>query len=264
MASDCAGPPHHRLAPLSHFDSLSQVRGYRGIDGLRQVFMSIEAQSRPPVKLGVLISGEGSNLQAIIDAVGRGELLADIRLVISNKAGARGLERARLAGIAALLIEQKRFASREEFDLSLVAALNAHEVELVACAGFMRLLSPVMLRAFPNRIMNIHPALSPAFPGIDAQRAAREYGVRFSGCTVFFVTEGVDDGPIIVQAVVPVMPNDDEETLAARIRTAEHLIYPYAIRLFQEGRLHVDGRKVLVDGAGLADERLIFINPPLL
>jgi phosphoribosylglycinamide formyltransferase 1 len=225
--------------------------------------MSVKPQSRPPVKLGVLISGEGSNLQAIIDAVGHGELRADIRLVISNKAGAHGLERARRAGIAAQFIDHRHFASREEFDRELVAALNAYQIELVACAGFMRLLSPVMIKAFPNRIMNIHPALCPAFPGIDAQRAACDYGVRFSGCTVFFVADGVDDGPIIVQAVVPVLQNDDEQRLAARIHAAEHRIYPYAIRLFQEGRLEVRGRKVLVNGSGLADEQSVLINPPL-
>jgi phosphoribosylglycinamide formyltransferase-1 len=225
--------------------------------------MSVKPESRPPVKLGVLISGEGSNLQAIIDAVGRGELRADIRLVISNKAGAHGLERARRAGIAGQFIDHRRFASREEFDHELVAALNAYQVELVACAGFMRLLSSVMIRAFPNRIMNIHPALCPAFPGIDAQRAACDYGVRFSGCTVFFVADGVDDGPIIVQAVVPVLQNDDEQRLAARIHAAEHRIYPYAIRLFQEGRLEVRGRKVLVNGSDLADEQSVLINPPL-
>jgi phosphoribosylglycinamide formyltransferase-1 len=214
------------------------------------------------VRLGVLISGEGSNLQAIIDAVARGELRADIRLVISNKANAYGLERAHRAGISAQFIDHRSFASREEFDLKLVELLNAHDVELAACAGFMRLLSPVMLRAFPNRIMNIHPALCPAFPGTDAQRAACDYGVRFSGCTVFFVAEGVDDGPIIVQAVVPVIQTDTEQSLAARIRAAEHRIYPHAIRLFQEGRLHVHGRRVLVDGADAANEQLIFFNPP--
>lgn len=201
---------------------------------------------RPPVKLGVLISGEGTNLQAMIDAVERGELRADIRVVIANKPTARGLERARRHGIAAQVIEHRKFKSREEFDTALVAALRAHEVELVACAGFMRLLSPVMVRAFPNRIMNIHPALCPAFPGVDAQKAAVEYGVRFSGCTVFFVTEGVDDGPVIVQAVVPVYPEDDEAALAQRIHVEEHRIYPYAIRLFQEGRLEVRGRHVLI------------------
>jgi phosphoribosylglycinamide formyltransferase-1 len=224
--------------------------------------MSIDARIRPPVKLGILISGEGSNLQAIIDAVGCGELRADIRLVISNKANARGLERAGRAGIAAQFIDHRRFASREEFDRNLVNALNAQEIELVACAGFMRLLSPVMVNAFPNRIMNIHPALCPAFPGVDAQRAACDYGVRFSGCTVFFVAGGVDDGPIIVQAIVPVMQNDNEQSLAARIRAAEHRIFPYAIRLFQEGRLEVRGRRVFVDDPGHADERSMLINPP--
>jgi len=225
--------------------------------------MSPETQTRPPVKLGILISGEGTNLQAIIDATRGGELRADIRLVISNRAGARGLERARLAGIAAEFIDHRRFASREEFDRNLVAVLNAHDVELVACAGFMRLLSPVMLRAFPNRIMNIHPALCPAFPGTDAQRAALDYGVRFSGCSVFFVAEGVDDGPIIAQAVVPVRQDDDEQSLAARIRAAEHRLYPHAIRLFQEGRLRVNDRKVFVGGSNQTDEQLMLINPPL-
>jgi phosphoribosylglycinamide formyltransferase-1 len=225
--------------------------------------MSIDAQSRPPVKLGVLISGEGSNLQAIIDAAGRGELRADIRLVISNRSEAPGIQRAHRAGIATQFLDHRRFDSREEFDRKLVAALTAHQVELVACAGFMRLLSPVMLRAFPNRIMNIHPALCPAFPGIDAQRAACNYGVRFSGCTVFFVTEGLDDGPIIVQAIVPVRQDDSEQSLAARIRIAEHRIYPYAIQLFQEGRLQVRGRRVLVDGAGAADDQLMIVNPPV-
>jgi phosphoribosylglycinamide formyltransferase 1 len=208
--------------------------------------MSESSEVRPPVKLGVLISGEGTNLQAIIDAVDSGELRANIRIVISNRANAHGLERARRHSITAEFVDHRRYASREDFDHALAAALNAHEVELVACAGFMRLLSPVMLRAFPNRIMNIHPALCPAFPGVDAQKAACDYGVRFSGCTVFFVTEGVDDGPIIVQAVVPVHPDDDGERLSARIHAEEHRIYPYAIRLFQEGRLKINGRKVLI------------------
>lgn len=204
---------------------------------------------RPPIKLGVLISGEGTNLQAMIDAVARGELKADLRVVISNKPTARGLERARHHGVATQVIEHRKFVSREDFDRALVMALHAHEVELVACAGFMRLLSPVMVRAFPHRIMNIHPALCPAFPGVDAQKAAIDYGVRFSGCTVFFVTEGVDDGPVIVQSVVPVYPEDDEASLSQRIHLQEHRIYPYAIRLFQEGRLEVRGRKVLIKDA---------------
>ncbi|HVC45498.1 MAG TPA: phosphoribosylglycinamide formyltransferase, partial [Candidatus Binataceae bacterium] len=171
---------------------------------------------RPPVRLGVLISGEGTNLQAIIDAIARGDLAAEIRVVISNKAAAGGLARARHHGIAAQVIEHRGFPSREDFDRALVATLNTHGVELVVCAGFMRLLSPVMVAAFRDRIMNIHPALCPAFPGVDAQQQAIDYGVRFSGCTVFFVTKGVDDGPVIVQAVVPVHPDDDAAALAAR------------------------------------------------
>jgi phosphoribosylglycinamide formyltransferase 1 len=200
--------------------------------------------TRPPVKIGVLISGEGSNLQAIIDAVARGELKADIRVVISNRAAARGLERARNHGIPAVVIDHRRFASRDDFDRALVASLHAHEVELVICAGFMRVLTPMMVAAFRDRIMNIHPALCPSFPGVDAQKQALDYGVRFTGCTVFFVTEGVDDGPVIVQAVVPVHQDDDADTLSSRIHAEEHRIYPLAIRLYQEGRLEVRGRKV--------------------
>lgn len=222
-----------------------------------------ESPTRPPVKLAVLISGEGTNLQAIIDATSRGELRADIRLVVSNKAGAGGLERARRHGIPAQALDHRQFVTREDFDRALVATLNSHEVELVACAGFMRILSPVMVRAFPNRIMNIHPALCPAFPGVNAQKAACEYGVRFSGCTVFFVGEGVDDGPIIVQAVVPVYPDDDEARLAARIHVQEHRIYPYAIRLYQEGRLEVRGRKVFISDFPTVHNSSAAINPPL-
>jgi phosphoribosylglycinamide formyltransferase 1 len=205
-----------------------------------------DSAARPPLKLGVLISGEGTNLQAIIDAIASGELKAEMRVVVSNKASAPGLTRARRAGIAAEVLDHRRFPTREDFDHALVAILKAHEVELVACAGFMRILSPVMVRAFPNRIMNIHPALCPAFPGVNAQQAALDYGVRFSGCTVFFVSEGVDDGPIIVQAVVPVHPDDDATRLVERIHAEEHRIYPYALRLYQEGRLEVRGRQVLI------------------
>jgi phosphoribosylglycinamide formyltransferase-1 len=224
------------------------------------------AEARPPVKLGVLISGEGTNLQAIIDAIERDELRAEIRVVISNKASAKGLERARRHGIAAEFIDHRSFAhrsiaAREEFDRALVAALQAHGVELVICAGFMRLLSPVMIGAFRERIMNIHPALCPAFPGVDAQRQALDYGVRFSGCTVFFVSEGVDDGPVIVQAVVPVHQDDDEAALAARIHAEEHRIYPHAIRLYQEGRLEVRGRRVYIRDAPSIDGLAAIVNP---
>jgi phosphoribosylglycinamide formyltransferase-1 len=217
--------------------------------------------ARPPVKVGVLISGEGTNLQAIIDAVDRGDLKAEIRVAISNNPTARGLARARRHGIAAEVIDHRRFASREDFDGALVASLRSHEVELVVCAGFMRLLSPVMVSAFRDRIMNIHPALCPAFPGVDAQRQALDYGVRFSGCTVFFVTEGVDDGPVIVQAIVPVDQDDDEVTLAARIHAEEHRIYPSAIRLYQEGRLELRGRKVYIRDEPLVGAATTTVNP---
>jgi phosphoribosylglycinamide formyltransferase-1 len=222
--------------------------------------MSAQAKD-DTLKLGVLISGSGTNLQAIIDAIGRGEVHAEIRLVISNRADAYGLQRARQAGIPTRVIDHRRFESREAFDRQLAAELTGAGVELVILAGFMRLLSNVMLRAFPNRIMNIHPALLPSFPGLHVQKAAAEYGVRFSGCTVFFVTEGVDDGPIIIQAVVPVYDDDTEETLSARILAQEHRIFPRAIALFQQGRLEVVGRKVLVKGAKARDDALI--NPPL-
>jgi len=216
---------------------------------------------RPALKLGVLISGEGTNLQAIIDAVARGELIAEISVVVSNRADARGLERARRHGIATEVLDHRGFKSREDFDQALVTMLNTCAVELVACAGFMRILSPVMLRAFPNRIMNIHPALCPAFPGINAPQAALDYGVRFSGCTVFLVTEGVDDGPIIIQAVVPVLPDDDEASLAQRIHAQEHRIYPAALRLFQEGRLEVRGRQVMIKDFPQPTSPVALINP---
>jgi phosphoribosylglycinamide formyltransferase-1 len=216
---------------------------------------------RAPVKLGVLISGTGTNLQAIIDAIERRELRAEIRVVISNRAGVQGLERAQRHAIPTRVIEHRRYASREAFDRALAEALAEHGVELVVCAGFMRLLSPVMLTAFADRVMNIHPALLPAFPGVHAQKAALEHGVQFTGCTVFFVREGVDDGPIIVQAVVPVMPNDDEESLSERIRAQEHRIYPWAIQLYQEGRLTIEGRTVRIADFPAGDESLALINP---
>jgi len=216
---------------------------------------------RPAVKIGVLVSGSGTNLQAILDAIARGELKAEIRVVISNRAKAYALERARNQGIAALAIDHRQFASREDFDHALVRELRARGVELVVCAGFMRLLSHVMLDAYPGRIMNIHPALLPSFPGIHGPRDALEYGVRISGCTVFFVTEGVDAGPIIIQAAVPVLPGDDEETLAERIHREEHRIYPEAIRLYQEGRLQISGRRVIIRDADSAPESLTLANP---
>jgi phosphoribosylglycinamide formyltransferase-1 len=203
-------------------------------------------EARQPIKLGVLISGRGSNLQAIINAIERGDLCATIQVVVSNRRGAAGLNRAREHGIPTEIIEAKSFSTRAEYDHALVEILRGSGVELVTCAGFMRLLSRVMLDAFPDRILNIHPSLLPAFPGLDAQRAALEHGVRISGCTVFVVREGVDDGPIIAQAAVPVLPNDNEESLSDRILRQEHLIYPYAIRLIQEGRIKIEGNRVIL------------------
>jgi phosphoribosylglycinamide formyltransferase 1 len=221
------------------------------------------AAARPALKLGVLISGSGTNLQAIIDAIARGELRAELALVISNRADAGGLERARRAGIATAVIDHRRFPSREDFDRALAAELVARGVELVVCAGFMRLLSSVMLAAFPNRIINTHNALLPSFPGTHGPRDALEYGVKLAGCTVFFVTEGVDVGPVIIQAAVPVLPGDDEELLAERIKAAEHRILPYAIRLYQEGRLEIAGRKVAVREHPAPPPGATMINPPI-
>ncbi len=217
----------------------------------------------PTVKLGVLISGGGTNLQAIIDAILRGELKAEIRLVITTRADAQGLERARRHGIETTVIDHRRFPSREDFDRAVLAALLDRSVELVALAGFMRLLSPVMLDAFPGRIMNIHNSLLPSFPGIHGPRDAIEYGVKISGCTVFFVTPGVDVGPVIVQAAVPVLHGDDEPRLAARILLQEHRIFPQAIALFQQGRLAIQGRRVIIKGDPAKPNSSPLVNPPL-
>jgi phosphoribosylglycinamide formyltransferase-1 len=202
---------------------------------------------RPVV--AVLVSGSGSNLQAIIDASEKGEIPCRVGIVISNKPDAYGLVRARKHGIPTEVISHKEFPSREEFDGQLVEIIRKSGAELVCLAGFMRVLTPVFVRAFPNRILNIHPALLPSFPGTHGPGQALRHGVRFSGCTVHFLDEGVDTGPIIVQAVVPVYDDDTEDTLAARILVQEHRIYPMAIRLFFQGRLKVEGRRVRVEGA---------------
>jgi phosphoribosylglycinamide formyltransferase 1 len=214
------------------------------------------------VPIGVLLSGSGTNLQAIIDAIEATKLDARIQLVLSNRADAYGLVRAKNHGIATEVLDHKKFASREAFDGAVVEILNSRGVELVVLAGFMRLLSPVFVKAFSNRIMNIHPALLPSFPGLQVQKKAVEHGVRFSGCTVHFVNEDCDEGPIIIQAVVPVFPDDTEETLAARILIQEHRIYPRAIQLYSEGRLRVEGRKVFVEGLTKEATQALF-QPPL-
>ena len=183
-------------------------------------------------------------------------------MVLSNKVDAYGLARAQNHGIHTEVLDHKPFASREAYDQAVVDLLRSRSVELVVLAGFMRLLSPVFVKAYSNRIMNIHPALLPAFPGLQVQKKALEQGVRFAGCTVHFVNEECDEGPIIIQAVVPVFPDDTEEALTARILTQEHQIYPRAIQLYAEGRLHVVGRKVLVDRLSKDDSQAL-IQPPL-
>jgi phosphoribosylglycinamide formyltransferase-1 len=215
----------------------------------------------PACKLGVLISGTGTNLQAIIDSILRNDLKAEIPIVISNRPDAQGLDRARRHGIETAVIEHRKFPTREDFDRAVLASLTARGVELVALAGFMRLFSSVMLDAYPGRIMNIHNSLLPSFPGIHGPRDAIEYGVKIAGCSVFFVTPGIDDGPIIVQAAVPVLPGDDEAKLAARILQQEHRIFPHAIRLYQEGRLEIRGRHVIVKGDDGLPSAAPLVNP---
>jgi len=195
--------------------------------------------------LGVLISGRGSNLQAIIDVIAAGRLDARVRVVISNRADAQGLVRAQDAGIETLVISHRAFASREMFDGAVVAELAAREVALVCLAGFMRLLSPAFISAYPNRILNIHPALLPAFPGLDAQHQAWEHGVKITGATVHIVTADLDAGPIVLQKAVPVFDDDSAETLAARILEEEHRIYPEAIRIVLDGEWRIEGRRFI-------------------
>ena len=214
------------------------------------------------INLGVLVSGSGSNLQSIIDNIEKGNLPARIRIILSNNPGAFALERARNHGIPYAVIEHGGFVSREDYDRKLVDTLRAHDVDLVVLAGFMRVLTPFFLRAFPLRVMNIHPALLPSFPGTHGQKKAFDYGVKFSGCTVHFADEGVDTGPIIIQAVVPVYDEDTEETLSRRILKEEHRIYPKAIKLYAEGKLRVEGRKVRVQDHVQPDDTPRH-NPPV-
>ena len=196
--------------------------------------------------MGVLISGNGSNLQSIIDHIEKGSLKAVIKIVISNNPNAYGITRAKKHGIPFVVLKNGDFKNKEEFDLELIRILESKCVDLVILAGFMRIISPTILKAFPQKIMNIHPALLPSFPGIHGQKQALEYGVKISGCTVHFVDEGVDTGPIIMQKAVQVFDDDTEETLAARILTDEHRIYPQAIQLFAEGKIEIKGRKIRI------------------
>lgn len=191
------------------------------------------------LKLGILVSGSGTNLQAILDAVRAGTLDADVRIVISNKPGVRSLERARLAGVPAKVLSHRDFSSRDAFDQALVDELRASGVQWVVLAGFMRVLTRTFLCAFERRVINIHPALLPAFPGIHAQKQALDYGVKVAGCTVHFVDDGVDTGPIIAQRAVPVLDGDDEQRLTERILEQEHQIFVQVLTWIAQGRVQV-------------------------
>ncbi len=198
------------------------------------------------LKIAVLASGSGSNLQAIIDEIKSGFLPVELALVLSDKPQAYALQRAEAAGVPTKVLLPADFASREDYDAELVRLLKASGAEAVALAGYMRLVTPVFLQAFPHRVLNIHPALLPSFPGLHGQRQAFEYGVKVAGCTVHFVDEGMDSGPIILQAPVPVLEDDDADSLAARILEQEHIIYPLALRLLAEGKLLIEGRRVRI------------------
>lgn len=208
------------------------------------------------VRLGVLLSGRGSNLQAIIDAIEAGTLSAEIAVVLSNKQDAGGLERARKHGAPAVWLDPKPFAgrpdTRETYDRAVLEVLQKHEVDLVLLAGYMKIVTTVLVTAYETRMMNIHPSLLPSFPGLDVQKKAIDHGCKIAGCTVHFVTEGVDEGPIIIQAAVPILEGETPEVLAARILEQEHRIYPRAIQLYAEGKLRVEGRRVVVAEAGHA------------
>ena len=203
------------------------------------------------MKIGVLISGRGSNLKALIDACAEPGFRGEIALVISNRPGAAGLAIAEAAGIPSLVIDHKQYASREAFDTEMDRALNAADVELVCNAGFMRILSDEFVAKWHNRQLNIHPSLLPAFKGLHVHQRTIDAGVKITGCTVHFVRPAMDEGPIVAQAAVPVMPGDDAETLVARVLEAEHKLYPLALKLVVEGRARVEGeRVVIVDADG--------------
>jgi phosphoribosylglycinamide formyltransferase-1 len=222
------------------------------------------------IRLGVLASGGGTNLQAILDACAARRISAEVAVVVSNVPTAGALERARRAGVEALAVPSKGVVDREAYDLRLVEALQARRVDLVCLAGYMRIVTPAFLRAFgpaPGtrgcpRVVNVHPGLLPSFPGLHAQRQCLDYGARFAGCTVHFVDEGTDTGPVIVQAIVPVLPGDGEAELSRRILEQEHRVYPQAIQWFAEGRLSVEGRRVTLDGAR-APSLAAAANPPV-
>jgi len=214
------------------------------------------------LRIGALASGGGTNLQAIIDRCADGSIDAEIVLLICNNPGAGAISRAKKAGIPCLTIDHRAFSDRTAFDRAIVEALQAAQVDLVVLAGFMRIVTETILDVYRNRVLNIHPALLPAFPGLHVQKKAIEYGAKFSGCTVHFVDTGVDTGPIVIQAVVPILDDDTEESLSARILAREHQIYPRAIQLFAENRLKICERRVIIDPP-LSKLEADLINPPL-
>jgi phosphoribosylglycinamide formyltransferase-1 len=215
----------------------------------------------PILRIGVLASGRGSNFQSIIDEIESDRLKAEIVLLITDNPSAFAIERARKHGVEYLVVQPKEYPSKDDYFVRIADALKKKNVELVVLAGFMKIVGKPLIDAFPNRIMNIHPALLPSFPGLHGQKQAIDYGAKISGCTVHFVDEGMDTGPIIIQAAVPVFQNDTEETLSERILKYEHRIYPEAIRLFSEGKIKVEGRKVRIKGYNSVDACVI--NPSL-
>ncbi len=214
------------------------------------------------LRLGILASGRGSNFQSIIDAINSGRLKVEIAALITDNPSAFAIERAKKHGIEYLVMSPKEYSSKDDYFVKIAEQLKKRDVGLVILAGFMRIVRKPLIDTFPNRVMNIHPALLPAFPGLHGQRQALEYGVRISGCTVHFVDEGMDTGPIIIQAAVPVSQDDTEETLSERILKLEHKIYPEAIRLFSEDMIEVEGKSVRIKGQVSSDDSII--NPPLM
>lgn len=215
-----------------------------------------EVSSTEPLVIGVLASGRGSNLQSIIDAVEQEKLAARIGVVLSNKKQAQALERAAQHRIPAHFIDPTLYADRSAYDAALVASLQQHRVDLLVLAGYMRLLTPLLINHYQDRIINVHPSLLPAFPGMHAHRQALTHGVKVSGCTIHFVDEKVDHGPIIAQAAVPVLDGDDEQSLSDRILVEEHRLLPKVLQLYAEGRLKIVGRKVILQGETLAEDRI--------
>jgi phosphoribosylglycinamide formyltransferase-1 len=213
------------------------------------------------IRISVLASGRGSNFQSIIDAINNKRLSAEIAILVTDNPSAFAIERAKRYGIECLVLDPKEFESRDEYYTRISQELTKRNTGLVVLAGFMRIVGKPLIDAFPHKIMNIHPALLPAFPGLHGQKQALEYGVKISGCTVHFVDEGMDTGPVIIQAAVPVYQDDAEETLSERILYLEHQIYPEAIRLFSEGRLEVEGRTVKIKAYSTTEQ--FIANPPL-